>query len=130
MESINMNFKKRKNYHISEIPELGEVSRDYYIGIVDADGLESIFGVGNMTLKELSENIFFLNLRAKANGHRNAVFYIIKLNSDIYSEVMDYIKNKDYISAGTIITAILDIRDDTSLTQINEKLQEIRKLRG
>ena len=130
---MSVNFKKfkgKENHHISDIQELGEALKDYYVGIVDANGLESIHGVSSMTLKELSERIFCLKLRAKANSHRNAVSYIIKLNIDIYSEVTSHIKNKDFISAGTIITAILDIRDNTNMTQVNEKLREIKKLRG
>ena len=123
-------FKCMENYCISDIPELSDKLKDSYIGIIDAYGLESIQKADSMTLKELAQMIFCLDLRAKANSHRNAVFYIIELNADVYLEIMGKIENKDFIVAGAIVTTALDCRDGSRLTDINKKLVEIKKLRG
>jgi hypothetical protein len=100
-------FKCMENYCISDIPELSDKLKDSYIGIVDAYGLESIQKADSMTLKELAQMIFCLDLRAKANSHRNAVFYIIELNSDVYLKIMEKVQYKDFIGAGIIISSIL-----------------------
>jgi hypothetical protein len=69
-------------------------------------------------------------LRARANGQRNAIFYCIKLSHDVYLEIMEKVKAKDFIGAGIIVTTALDCRDNTKLTEINKKLSEVMKLRG
>lgn len=123
-------FKCMENYCISGIPELSEKLKDSYIGIIDAYGLESIQKADSMTLKELAQMIFCLDLRAKANEHRNAVFYCIKLNRRVYLEIIEKLKEKDFIGAGTIVTTALDCRDNSRLTDINKKLAEVIKLKG
>ena len=111
-------FKGIQDCVIDNIPELKERFKDYYIGIVDSDGLESINKVSEMTLKELAHNIFCLDIRAKANSQRNAVFYFVKLSNDDYLKFIEKVKEKDFIEAGIIITNILDYRDKSKLTDI------------
>lgn len=123
-------FKCMENYCVSDIPELSDKLKDSYVGIVDIYGLESICGVSSMSLKELAQMIFCLEIRASVNFHRNAVFYFIKLHRDVYLEIMGKVKEKDFIGAGIIVTIALDCRDNTRLTDINRKLVEIKKLRG
>lgn len=123
-------YKSFQDCIIESIPELKEMFQDYYIGIVDADGLESINRVCEMTLKELAHNIFCLKIRASANYQRNAVFYFIRLDVDDYRKIMEKVRTNDFIEAGIIITNILDYRDKSKLTDINQKLAEIKKLRG
>ena len=101
-------FKCMENYCISDIPELSEKLKDSYIGIVDAYGLESIQKADSMTLKELAQMIFCLDLRAKANSHRNAVFYLIKVSNGGYKKIIKRVQDKDFIGAGILIFSILN----------------------
>lgn len=123
-------FRGMEDTRIECLPELKKRLEDVYIGIVDADGIESFMRVLPKTLKELAHDIFCLQIRAQANPQRNAVFYSIKLHKETVIQITDLIAGQDFRGAGDILTLILDCRDKSRLTDINKKLRDIQKIRG
>jgi hypothetical protein len=60
-------YKEFQNYVISKIPELKDKFKDYHMGIIDDYGLESIYKVSEMKLKDFLFYTYYLDLRSEAN---------------------------------------------------------------
>jgi len=96
-----------------------------YIGIVDALGVESF-----MPLDANKDKAFVLDLRAKANPQRNAIVYVLDFTEEETLPIIDLIGKQEFVEAGKIITKKLDAITNSKNTEVNEKLQEIYKIRG
>lgn len=78
------------------------------MGIIDDYGLESIYKASDMKLKDFTFYTFFQDLRSKANYQRDATFYFLKLNKDVYLNVMNKVKDSDFIIARKLIEKFID----------------------
>lgn len=101
-------FKEFQDYTINEIPELRDKFKDYYMGIIDDYGLESIYKVSEMKLKDFLFYTIYLDLRSESNYQRDATFYFLKLNISVYKRIMDKVNSNDFISAKTIIEKFMN----------------------
>lgn len=66
--------------------------RETYVGIIDANGLESIS-------KKDKENTAFLYMRANLNRHRHATYYEIDVEPMVAANIADVCSGGDPITA-------------------------------
>lgn len=58
-----------------------------FIGIIDANGMESLIQVNGKSKEELNHEITNLKLRAGYNRHRSPIIYSVTLPTDIYKDI-------------------------------------------
>lgn len=78
------------------------------MGIIDNYGLESIYKVSEMKLKDFLFYTYYLDLRSEANYQRDATFYFLKLDEGVYKRIIEKVNSSDFIGAKIIIEEFMD----------------------